>query len=128
MKTHYDYIIVGSGSAGSIIATRLSENSTKSILLIEAGEDYRDLNSLPNDFKYGFGPELTNDWWIKSGNKNRSLFVANSTDEQKSPMLIPRGKVVGGSSAVNAQIFLRGDTDDSTTTWSDLDAGDDTLT
>lgn len=112
MKTHYDYIIVGSGSAGSIIAARLSENSTKSVLLIEAGQDYKDLNSLPNDFKYGFGPELTNDWWIKSGNKNRSLFVANSTDEQNSPMLVPRGKVVGGSSAVNAQIFLRGDPGD----------------
>ena len=108
----YDYIIVGAGSAGSIIAARLSEDSSKSVLLLEAGSDYPDIENLPEQFKYGYGPERGFGWWLNPGNVKRWLFEARATDEQELPMLVPRGKAIGGSSAVNAQIFLRGDPED----------------
>ena len=98
----YNFVIVGSGSAGSILATRLSEDPERSVLLLEVGPDYPDLDSLPEKIKYGYttSADLTpsdHDW----------KFVARAT-ETAEPMLVPRGKIVGGSSAVNGQIFLRG--------------------
>ena len=103
---NYDFIIIGAGSAGSILASRISEDPTKSVLLLEAGNDYPDFHSLPDQFKYGYSPERDFGWWFNPGALERWLYVADTTTEQLAPLLVPRGKAVGGSSAVNAQIFF----------------------
>jgi predicted dehydrogenase (TIGR03970 family) len=98
----YDFIIVGAGTAGAILAARLSEDPRRSVLLIEAGPDYPGVDSLPEKLKWGLLTAADilpsdHDWG----------FVGRATAEAE-PMGVPRGKVVGGSSAVNGQIFLRG--------------------
>lgn len=104
----YDYIVVGAGSAGAIIASRLSEDPSASILLLEAGPDYPTIDSLPMEIKLGYGYDR-NIWARAFGkdSKHNWNFTAKSND-QFTDMMVPRGKLVGGSSSVNAQIFLRG--------------------
>jgi choline dehydrogenase len=93
-----DLVVVGSGSAGSVIAARATENSKRQVLLLEAGPDYPDPAELPADLADGTrNSVLSHDWGFAHRPTHRQILFD-----------FPRGKVVGGSSAVNTCVALRG--------------------
>jgi len=97
--TVYDYIICGGGTAGCLLANRLSADPTKHVLLIEAGgnDDYMWVH-IPVGYLYCIGNPRT-DWLYKTeadpGLNGRAL-------------IYPRGKVLGGCSSINGMIYMRG--------------------
>jgi len=96
---NYDYVIVGAGAAGCVLANRLSEDPQTRVLLIEAGgSDDRFLIRMPLGFLRAFrDPTLT---WGYTSEPERGL------DGRQLP--IPRGRVLGGSSSINGMFFMRG--------------------
>ena len=97
----YDVIVIGGGSAGCTIASRLTEDPKRSVLLLEAGPDYPDFERLPEDLKLG------NNVWLSAYGPHNWGYTAQLTPEQ-TELTIPRGKATGGSSAVNGQVMFRG--------------------
>ena len=99
----YDFIIVGAGSAGCVLANRLSADPKNKVLLLEAGpEDKNFWIHVP----LGFGKTLTNpnvNWRFES---EPEIHAAGKND------YLPRGKVLGGSSSINGMVYMRGQRQD----------------
>ncbi|KAK9308520.1 hypothetical protein QLX08_001511 [Tetragonisca angustula] len=97
----YDFIIVGSGSAGAVLANRLSEINDWNILLLEAGGDGGDIYDIP---VLAANLQLTNiDWQYKT--ESNDSFCRGFQDGRCN---WPRGKVLGGSSVLNYMLYVRG--------------------
>ncbi len=97
MLEEYHDIIVGAGSSGAVLAARLSQDPRRRVLLLEAGPDYRTLEDTPDDLRNAKWMSMTGHDWGMRANAVRGRVIH-----------YPRGKVIGGSSAVNACIALRG--------------------
>ena len=94
----YRYIIVGAGSAGSVLSNRLTENFDSSVLLLEAGKaDKKQEIHIPLAFSKLFHTEY--DW---------SYYTEPQTELNNRKIFYPRGKTLGGTSSINAMIYIRG--------------------
>ena len=111
--TSFDYVIIGAGTAGCLLANRLSANPRNRVLLIEAGrhDDYHWIH-IPVGYLYCIGNART-DWLFNTeadaGLNGRSLRY-------------PRGKTLGGCSSINGMIYMRGQARDYAS-WAQARAG-----
>ncbi|XP_022667055.1 glucose dehydrogenase [FAD, quinone]-like isoform X1 [Varroa destructor] len=97
----YDYIVVGGGSAGAVVASRLSEDCSKTVLLLEAGGTENQLSDVPLIAATLQGSAL--DWKYKTVPQTKSCFGLSGQQS-----LWPRGKVLGGCSVLNYMLYVRG--------------------
>ena len=99
MKKHevYDTIVLGGGVAGSVLAGRLSEDSSRNILLLEAGGSPPETVNMPAMWTEHFDTKI--DWKFHTI-PQKGCFM------RRLPW--PRGKVLGGSGSINAMIYIRG--------------------
>ncbi|XP_055309378.1 glucose dehydrogenase [FAD, quinone]-like [Sitodiplosis mosellana] len=95
----YDFIVVGSGSSGSVVASRLSENPDWKVLLLEAGGDPPIESEVPS--LYEAIQKTQSDWEFYAESDSACL-------AQQHGCFWPRGKTLGGSSATNAMFYVRG--------------------
>ncbi|MFL6243841.1 MAG: GMC family oxidoreductase [Acidimicrobiia bacterium] len=92
-----DVAIVGAGSAGNVLAARLTEDTDREVVLLEAGPDYRTVADLPPEIRSGLRPVYTHDWGYRADTAlDGRVLDAN------------RARIVGGCSATNAALAVRG--------------------
>ena len=92
-----DIVIVGAGSAGNVLAARLTEDPDREVVLLEAGPDYRTVADLPREIRSGLRPVYTHDWGYRADTAlDGRVLDAN------------RARIVGGCSATNAALAVRG--------------------
>lgn len=103
IKEQYDYIVIGSGAAGAVIASRLSEESGKTVCLIEAGgENNHPYLHVPAGFiKTIFNPKFAWQFKTKANELTKNRLIP-----------IPQGKVLGGSTSINGLVYNRGQKED----------------
>jgi choline dehydrogenase-like flavoprotein len=95
----FDYVVVGGGSAGCTVASRLSENGEYSVALLEAGGTHNNpLISIPFNFAFT----------VPKGSHNWSFETVPQPGLNGRIGYQPRGKVLGGSSSINAMVYIRG--------------------
>jgi choline dehydrogenase len=98
MMSTYDYIVVGAGSAGCVVAARLSEDENAQVLLLDAGgQDSLEQIHVPPAWPTLWGTEV--DWDYSTTPQDGTVGLVHKW---------PRGKVLGGSSSINAMVYLRG--------------------
>uniref|UniRef100_A0A182IM41 Glucose-methanol-choline oxidoreductase N-terminal domain-containing protein n=1 Tax=Anopheles atroparvus TaxID=41427 RepID=A0A182IM41_ANOAO len=100
----YDFVIVGAGSAGSVVANRLSENPAWKVLLLEAGGDPPIESEIPETF---FTIQKTDADW-----ENYAEVTAHASRGSKDGGFWPRGRTLGGCGAINAMLYVRGNSRD----------------
>jgi choline dehydrogenase-like flavoprotein len=98
----YDYIVVGAGSAGSVLANRLSANPKNRVLVLEAGRESHPWSRIPVGFAKLINNPAAN--WLYSSEPDEG------TGQRRIP--IPRGKLLGGPSSINGMVFVRGQSQD----------------
>ena len=92
----FDVVVVGGGSAGCVLAARLSEDAGRTVMLVEAGPDHPDVSTLPHDIVDASEPTVGHDWGY-------------SVDAELGQRIaVPRARIMGGCSATNACFALRG--------------------
>lgn len=96
--TQYDYVVIGAGSAGCVVANRLTEDGQTTVLLLEAGNpDTKPELHIPTDWTKLWGTEV--DW---------AYFTEEEPHLNNRKIYCPRGKVLGGTSSINAMVYIRG--------------------
>jgi choline dehydrogenase-like flavoprotein len=105
VKQEFDVIIVGAGSSGCALAARLSETPDRRVLLIEAGPHFGPMSAFPPEMAYARSLAVA-----MPGHPNNWSFTGQLFPGRVAP--VARGKVVGGSSAVNGAVFIRGRPED----------------
>jgi len=98
----YDVIVVGGGSAGSVVAARMAEDSDTTVLLLEAGTDYPDLANLPEDIQNGHTRTAEDE------RSEHNWALRGTITEEQGEIHVAQGKVIGGGGSINGQVFLRG--------------------
>ncbi|XP_058799453.1 glucose dehydrogenase [FAD, quinone] [Phymastichus coffea] len=105
LDAEYDFVVVGGGSAGAVVASRLSEIPHWKVLLLEAGPDENEITDVPSLAAY---LQLTKlDWKYKTEPNGRSCLAMKG-----GRCNWPRGKVLGGSSVLNYMLYVRGNRHD----------------
>ena len=108
LNSSYDYIVIGGGSAGAVVASRLSEDAENTVLLIEAGGDYRDRPEyhIPFNWVTNLG-ETGSNWAYRTEPQE---YACKGMDGQRA--LWAAGRVLGGTSILNCMTYTRGNKKD----------------